>query len=127
MTKLWKIGGSALLVVSLSACAGKKIVTVTFPQKDGNSEYWVCDRTASECRGKGEGDVDPMNYKPGLETLSPPVQCPHGAAKMEIVVKGNEVLQVGYECAQPSVPTGLPRTPPATPGQHTMSSTGRTD
>lgn len=100
-----------VLAFCLSGCSRAKIVTVTFPKMDGNSEYWVCDRDATNCHGKGEGDVDFQLYKPGLDTLAPPVECDHGAARIEIVVKGNQVKQIGYECAQPSVPTGLPGTP----------------
>ncbi len=92
----------------LSACAREKIVTITFPQKDGSSEYWVCDRDARSCHGRGEGDLEPTLYKPGLDTLSPPAECDHDAARIEILIKGNQVVQIGYECAQPAAPTKVP-------------------
>lgn len=98
-----------VLAFSVGGCSRAKIVTVTFPKMDGNSEYWVCDRDARNCHGQGEGDVDPSLYRPGLDTLSPPVECDHGAARIEIVVKGNQVVQIGYECAKPPAPTGLPQ------------------
>jgi len=108
MNRLLKWSAYALISANLVGCAGKKILTITFPKKDGNSEYWVCDRTATNCHGKGDGDVDPMDYKPKMDSLSPPIECANGAAKMELVLKGNEVVQIGYECALPSAPTGLP-------------------
>lgn len=97
--------GAAL---GLLGCGGTKVLTVTFPKSDGNSEYWVCDRDATHCRGRLEGDVDDLDYKPGMDSLSPPIECPHGAARMDVVIKGNRVLRIGYECAQPSAPTSLP-------------------
>lgn len=110
--RVWAVRFLSLAVaLCLAGCARGKIVTVTFPKMDGNSEYWVCDRDATNCHGQGEGDVDPMLYKPGLDTLSPPIQCDHGAARIEIVVKGNHVTQIGYECAQPPAPTETPDGP----------------
>jgi hypothetical protein len=97
--------GTAL---GLLGCGGTKVLTVTFPKSDGNSEYWVCDRDATHCRGRVAGDVDDLDYKPGMDSLSPPIECPHGAARMDVVIKGNRVLRIGYECAQPPVPTSLP-------------------
>lgn len=108
----WPVRGVLLALAFCStSCGGQKIVTITFPKMDGNSEYWVCDRDATNCHGRGEGDVDPKFYKPGLDTLSPPIECDHGAAKIEIVIKGNQVSQIGYECSKPLVPTGLPSAP----------------
>jgi hypothetical protein len=105
--------GGSLICVGLFGlgCGGTKLIRVTFPQRDGNSEYWVCNREATQCKGKQLGDVDPLDYKPQMDTLAPPAECPHGVAQMELVIRGNEVLQVGHECAQPKSPTGLPKPP----------------
>lgn len=92
----------------LFGCGGTKVLTITFPKSDGNSEYWVCDRDATHCRGRTDHDVDDLDYKPGMDSLSPPIECPHGAARMDVVIKGNRVLRIGYECAQPQAPTTLP-------------------
>lgn len=90
----------------LGGCVSPRIVTVTFPDRDANTEQWVCDRKAQNCHGKGPDDVRFEDYEPGMAILSPPKECAHGAARLEIVVERKEVVQVGYTCAQPSAPTG---------------------
>lgn len=117
--------GRALGVVIAMTCGllggcyrGTKLVTVTFTDRSGTSDYWVCPAreapNAGSCHGRQQGDIDDGAYHPGLDVLAPPAECPNGVAKLEIMVRRDEVLRVGYECAQPSEATGLPDAP-ATP------------
>ncbi len=106
--------GAELAVLSTAlfgwGCSGQKIITVTFPARQSSAEYWVCNRKAEECHGKQEGDVNWLKYKPKMDSLAPPKECAHGVARMEIVSKGNEVTQIGFQCARPNASSG-PTTP----------------
>lgn len=83
-----------------SACGGKKLLTITFPDKQGTAEYYICDRDARHCHPTKQGDIDDFNYAPKMDSISPPAECPFGAAKMELVVVGDRVERINYECAK---------------------------
>jgi hypothetical protein len=97
-----------------------KLVTVTFTDRSGNSEYWVCPARkapdAGSCHGRQEGDIDDAAYAPGLDVLAPAAECPNGVAKLEIMVRKDQVLRVGYECALPLQPPDLPQGTPLPDG-----------
>lgn len=118
----WFHGAAALVLCLLcGGCyRGTKLVSVTFTDRDGSSEYWVCPardgKRAAPCRGRLDGDVEDTDYDPNLDVLAPPAECPDGVARMELVVRRHRVLRVGYECALPRAPTGLPPSAPAEAG-----------
>lgn len=103
------LASTCLGAMSLAGCGGTKILTVMQQNADGNSEIWVCPGGKAEgCRGEREGDIDPAGYQHRLYVVSPPKECVNGTATLDIVIKGNDVERVRYECAQPPEPTGLP-------------------
>jgi hypothetical protein len=103
--------GGAFFCLLLAGCGTKeRMVTVTFPDADGNTDQWVCDRRGGNCEGRREQLVDDA-YRPELDVLLPlekSGKCPNGPAKMEILIRDDAVVAVGYECAAPREPTGLP-------------------
>ncbi len=97
---------SWLLGTLLIACSGQVISVKT--NRDGNSEYWVCQGgEAKACEGEREGDADPEGFQHRSQVLMPE-QCQHGVASMEVVLDGHEIERVRYQCALPDAPTGLP-------------------
>jgi hypothetical protein len=93
------LGALIATALGLNACGGKQLLTITFPDKRGTAEYYICDRDARHCHPTKQGDVDDLDYAPGMDSLSPPAQCPHGAAKMELIISGDRVERINYECA----------------------------
>lgn len=120
--------GRLLGVVIAMACGllggcyrGTRLVTVTFTDRGGSSDYWVCPPREApnpgSCHGRQEGDIADGAYRAALDVLGPPAECPNGVARLEIMVRRDEVLRVGYECALPREATGLPEAPaPAATG-----------
>src|SRR5688572_25587725 len=87
------------------ACGTTKIITIKHTNLDGNSEYWVCEgHSAKKCAGERDGQLDPAGYQGRVEVHAPPKECVNGAANIEVVLDGNDVTRVRYECAQPPLP-----------------------
>jgi hypothetical protein len=83
------------------------MVTVEFPEK-GDSSYWVCEpdknldnpRDNIGCRSRQESDLQEGTYRPGLHTKASIERCKNGIARMEILLKGDRVEQIGFVCAE---------------------------
>ena len=133
MKRVGIVGVGAVALGMFTGCGSAKMVTVEFPENKGDSSYWVCEpdknldnpRDNAGCRPRQVTDLNEGDYRPGLHTLASVERCKYGIARMEILVKGDHVEQIGFECAaeataapvevsQPA-PAAVPVTPLAAP------------
>jgi hypothetical protein len=106
------LGCSWALIAGTAGCSSATILEVVDRSRDGNSEVWVCEGgDAERCRGERDGDVDPEGFQTRVRVWEPPKApegCANGAANIQIVLDGDRIDRVRYECAQPPTVTGLP-------------------
>lgn len=102
-----------ICVLLLAGCGARTtVIEIVDHTRDANSDVWVCEGwDAQTCRGEAEGDIDPEGWQRRVKVATPPSSpegCAHGAAAIHVVLEGDSVTRVRYECAAPSTTTPLP-------------------